>query len=195
MRVIAIILLLSLISVSCGTTEDSRYRDTAMLERPPTLPITRQRGEQTVIDDSVIPKKQDEDGLGSDVSMVESKPMHIIIKKPFDSAWRVLGLALKQSRIKITDHEQDKGLYYVSYKPKSFIENAASIFTDTKEKEDEDREANYLLTVKDDGAETKVFATAINPAQQDNSAESDNDHEEALLIQLYEFLQDDFKEE
>jgi len=193
MQVIFKFLLLSLILVSCGTSEDSRYRNTAALERPPILPINRQPGEQPVTDNSTITKKRDETGLGADVYMIESTPMQLKIKKPFDYAWRALGLALKQSRIKITDHDQDKGLYYVFYKQKNLFESAATLFKN--EQEEEHHEANYVLTVKKDGAETKISATLVNAAEQDSYDDMATPESEALLWALYETLHDDLKEE
>ena len=121
MQVIAKSLLLSLGLVSCGTSEDSRYRDTAMLERPPALAVSKQAGEPRITDNSTIPKKRDETGLGSDVYMTTTTPPQLIIKQPFDDAWNTLGLALKQSEIEITDREHDKGLYYVTYDPEQLL--------------------------------------------------------------------------
>ena len=48
-------LLVSLLLVACGTTEETRYRDTTKLELPPTLQVNKQPIEQGVSDDSVIP--------------------------------------------------------------------------------------------------------------------------------------------
>ena len=184
--------LLIMMLVSCGGN-DSRYRDTQMLERPPTLAVSKKAGEPHITDDSTIPKKRDETGLGADVYMIESPPMQLKIKKPFDYAWRVLGMALKQSQIKIIDHRQDKGLYYVYYKQKNLFESAASLFK--KNQEDEHHEANYVLTVKEDGAETKISATLFNAAEQDSHDDVATSDAEALLWVLYKTLHDDLKEE
>jgi hypothetical protein len=62
MRTIFKFLLITIFLASCGTTKDARYRDTAMLERPPILPIIRKPGEQRITDDSTIPKKTGETG-------------------------------------------------------------------------------------------------------------------------------------
>jgi uncharacterized lipoprotein len=183
---------LIMILVSCGG-KDTRYRDTQMLERPPTLSVRKKAEEPPIVDDSKIPKKQHEMGLGSDVYMIESTPMQLKIKKPFDYAWRVLEMALKQSQIKIIDHRQDKGLYYVYYKQKNLFETAASLFK--KNQDDEHHEANYLLTVKEDRAETKITATPFNAAEQDSNDEAANSDSEALLWVLYKTLRDDLKEE
>jgi len=197
MQVIATIFLLSLGLVSCGTSEDSRYRDTAMLERPPALAVSKQAGEPRITDNSAIPKKRNETGLGSDVYLTTTSPPQLRIKQPFDDAWNTLGLALKQSNIEITDREHDKGLYYVSY------DSSGSFFSKKQ------NEAIYLLTVENDDAETKITATLGNAAEQTNSGRrgehrgSSNDNSDAqsthgaekLLQSLYETIRDDLKEE
>jgi len=196
MRSIIKNLLLGAALVSCAG-EDARYKDTQMLERPPVLPVIKQPGEEFVEpDESVVPKKRKGTGLGSDVHMIESRPMQLIIKKPFDEAWRYLDQALKQSQIKITDREQEKGIVYVYYKQKNLFENAASLFT--KGKEDEPHEANYVLTVKEEGAETRIVATEVNAAEQvkkPSYEDTDTSDAEALLWELHETLRDDLKEE
>jgi uncharacterized lipoprotein len=197
MQIIVKILCMSLGLISCGISEDSRYRDTAMLERPPALVVNKPAGEPRLADNSTIPKKRDESGLGAAVSITTTAPPQLIIKQPFDDAWSSLGLALKQSEIEITDREHDKGLYYVSYDPHS------SFFSNKQ------NEAIYVLKVESDGAETKVTAALGNAAEQtssgsrdedrgsstDNSANRSDDGAEKLLRSLYETLRDDLKEE
>jgi uncharacterized lipoprotein len=197
MQVIAKILLLSLGLISCGTSEDSRYRDTAMLERPPALVVTKQAGEPRITDSSMIPKKRDGNGLGPDVYLTTTTPAQLKIKQPFDDAWNTLGLALKQSEIEITDREHDKGLYYVSY------DSSGSFFSKKQ------NEAIYVLTVESDGAETKITVTLGNASEQtssnsrtghrspanDNSDTQSADGAEKLLQSLYETIRDDLKEE
>jgi uncharacterized lipoprotein len=197
MQVIAKILLLSLGLVSCGTSEDSRYRDTAILERPPTLVVNKKAGEPRIADNSTIPKKRDGTGLGTDVYMTATTPPQLKIKQSFDNAWSTLGLALKQSEIEITDREHDKGLYYVSY------DSSGSFFSKKQ------NEAIYVLTVESDGAETKITVTLGNASEQtssnsrgehrgsssDNSAAQPTDGAEELLKSLYETIRDDLKEE
>jgi uncharacterized lipoprotein len=199
MQVFAKILLLCLAVgvISCGTSEDSRYRDTTLLERPPAIAVNKQKGELNVADNSTIPKKRDEPGLGSDVYMTTTTPPQLKIKQSFDYAWNTLGLALKQSEIEINDHEHDKGLYYVTYQPDS------SFFSGKH------NEAIYVLMVEKDGAETKITATIGNTAEQssagnrdkhryfvkDNRATQPADGAEKLLQSLYETIRDDLKEE
>lgn len=197
MKIIAKSLLLSVTLVSCGASEDSRYRDTGILERPPALAVNKQKREIRLTDDSTIPKKREEPGLGSDVYMTTTTPPQLRIKQPFDDAWNTLGLALKQSEIEITDREHDKGLYYVTYDPDS------SFFSKKQ------NEAIYVLTVEKDGAETKITAVMGNATEQtssgsrseqrgfvkDNSAAQPADGAEKLLQSLYETIRDDLKEE
>lgn len=183
--------------VSCGTVEDSRYRNTEMLERPPTVAVDKKAGESLQVDDSVIPRKKYKSGLGDDVYMTESTPTKLKIKQPIDDAWYTLDLALKQSQIKITDHERDKGFYYVSYKPSSLFENVASLL---EKKHDEQDGAIYLLTVKKDGAETEVTAGIANASEQSSSGKNGaqratEEGAEDLLQQVYRTLRYDLKED
>ena len=113
MRIIIKSFLITIVLASCGTTKDARYRDTSMLERPPILPIIRQPGEQRITDNSTIPKKSDETGLGSAVYMTTTTPPQLKIKQPFDEAWETLNQALQINDIKITDQDRNKGLLYV----------------------------------------------------------------------------------
>ena len=143
MRVIVKSLLLIGFLASCSTTaEESRYRDTEHLERPPIV-TTSPTKEQRTVDNSSIPKKKDRTGLGSDV--YQSSPTQLTIKQPFGDAWNTLSRALKQSSIKITDHERDKGLYYVTQDTAdrtSFFAKATAFLSDDP--------TIYLLTVKEE---------------------------------------------
>lgn len=194
MRVIVKSLLLSGFLVSCGTVEDSRYRDTEALERPPTVTSSSPTKEQRVVDTSSIPKKKDRTGLGSDV--YQNASTQLAIKQPFDEAWNTLGRALKQSGIKVTDHERDKGLYYVTQDTTDttgFFAKATAFLSDDP--------TIYLLTVKEEGAETTVTATVANAAEQSSAAAKDGAPEstaegaEDLLQVLFKTLRDKLEEE
>jgi uncharacterized lipoprotein len=193
MRVIVKSLLLIGFLVSCGTTEESRYRDTEALERPPTVASSPTK-EQRTVDDSSIPKKKDRTGLGSDV--YQNSPTQLTIKQPFDGAWNILGRALKQSGIKVTDHEKDKGLYYVTREAEDatgFLAKATAFFGYDA--------STYLLTLKPVGEETTVTATIANASEQNSSAAKDGAPEssagnaEDLLQQLFKTLRDTLEEE
>lgn len=192
MNVIVKSLLLAGFLVSCGTTEESRYRDTEALERPPTV-LSSPTKEQRAVDDSSIPRKKDTTGLGSDV--YQNAPTQLTIKQPFDDAWNTLSRALKQSGLKITDHERDKGLYYVTQETEEttgFFAKASSFFRDDN--------AIYLLTVKSEGEETTVTAALANATEQSSAAkdgapQSSAEGAEDLLQLLFKTLRDKLEEE
>lgn len=194
MRVIVKTLLLTGFLVSCGTVEDSRYRDTEALERPPTVTSSSPSREQRVVDTSSIPKKKDRTGLGSDV--YQSTPTQLTIKQPLDEAWNTLSRALKQSGIKVTDHERDKGLYYVTQDTEDrtgFFAKATGFLRDDP--------TIYMLTVKSEGLETTVTATVANATEQSSAAAKDGASEstpegpEDLLQVLFKTLRDKLEEE
>ena len=194
MSVIVKSLLLIGVLVSCSTTtEESRYRNTENLERPPIV-TTSPTKEQRTVDNSSIPKKKDSTGLGSDV--YQGSPTQLTIKQPFGDAWNTLARALKQSGIKITDHERDKGLYYVTRDTEDrtgFFAKATSFFSDDS--------TIYLLTVKEEGEETTVTATVANATEQSSAAAKDGTPEPAaqspedLLQLLFNTLHDKLEEE
>lgn len=173
---------------ACGGN-DSRYRDTQMLERPPALPITKQ--DEAIAccpDDAAIPKKSNQRGLGDDVELVATRPMTLKIKQPFDTAWNNIALALGQIDIKITDQERKQGIYYVAYQPASLFGSWLSLGKD----------AIYQLIVKQDTDTTTVSAELANTTEQNGSpGQFESDIEEAradaedLLYRLYETLRDD----
>ena len=195
MRIIINCFLLTTALASCGTTKDTRYRDTAMLERPPILPITRQPGDQRFTDDSTIPKKSDETGLGSAVYMTTTTPPQLKIKQPFDKAWDTLKQALQINEIKITDYDRNKGLLFVRFGASGVLELAKSFLLN------EQKESNYLLTVTKDGAETIISAKANTTDQSDSYSYQDGYYEEPvdisqeLLEKLYKTIHDDLVEE
>lgn len=193
MRVIVKSLVLIVFLASCSSAEEkSRYRDTENLERPPTVAKSSPPQERTV-DNSSIPKKKDSTGLGSDV--YQSSPTQLTIKQPFGEAWNTLSRALKQSGIKITDHERDKGLYYVTHDTadrSSFFAKATAFLSDDP--------TIYLLTVKDEGEETTVTATVANATEQssagkDGTSSPSAEGAEDLLQTLFTTLRDKLEEE
>jgi len=183
---------IGLMLVACSA-DNSRYRDIRNLERPPTLAITKQAGEDRLIDDGALDKKPRKKGLGEVVYLTEDSPPKLKIKQPVDQAWESLRLALKQSSIEVTDFEQDKGLYYVAYKTGGFFSKLASGSLSVRS------EANYTLTLEEDGDETIVTAKAIQhestAASQDGYNETQPDASEELLQSVYDTLHDDLKAE
>jgi uncharacterized lipoprotein len=193
MSVIVKSLLLIGVLVACSTTtEESRYRNTENLERPPTV-IASPTKEQRTVDTSSIPKKKDSTGLGS--AVYQSTPTQLTIKQTFGDAWNTLSRALKQSGIKITDHERDKGLYYVTRDTEDrtgFFAKATAFLSDDP--------AIYLLTVKGEGEETTVTATIANATEQSTATKDATPHPSAagaeeLLQLLFKTLRDKLEEE
>lgn len=191
MRIIVKSLLLTVFLAACGS-EPSRYRDTEALERPPAVISESPAKEQRIVDTSSIPKRKDTAGLGSDVYL--NSPLQLTIKQPFDDAWNTLGRALKQSDIKVTDHERDKGLYYVTQDKTDrtgFFAKATAFLSDDP--------SIYLLTVKQEGEETTVTASVPNAAEQ-SSATSESasapsvEGAEDLLKVLFNTLHDKLEE-
>jgi hypothetical protein len=126
----------------------------------------------------------------------QNSPTQLTIKQSFSDAWNTLNRALKQSGIKITDHERDKGLYYVTQDTAdrgSFFAKATAFLSDDP--------AIYLLTVKQDGVETTVTAAIANATEQssaaakDGASESTPESPEDLLQVLFKTLRDKLEEE
>ncbi len=237
-----IVVLGAFLAACSSASEDKRFHDTSVLERPPILAVNKKTVEEkpavntndaleealkndemalledmkteeksSDVDNSKVRKKPDHTGLGDAVYIMEqevdkkstediwaTQPSQLMIKQPYDVAWNTLALALKQSNIEITDHEHNKGLYYVSYDPDP------SLFSPKNS-----NNAVYVLTVKREGAETKVKAALGNAAEQssvgnhgksrtpvkDNSASHPASGAEDLLQLLYRTIRDDLEEE
>ena len=185
--------LITLTLVACSAGKDSRYRDTEALERPPVLAISKHVEAVECCDDvAAVPKEKRTPGLGDQVELIASKPMHIKIKQSPENAWNTLGLALKQSEIKITDQERDQNRYYVAYRPASFLGGLVNHLN---------KDVIYLLNITPDNGQSRISAELANVNEQNSAlAHFDSDDEEArsdaedLLHRLYETLHDDLKE-
>jgi uncharacterized lipoprotein len=178
--------------ITACTTEDPRYRDLRNLERPPTLATTKTPSSETRLsDDGALDRESGKKGLGEVVYLTNETPPHQLkIKQSLDQAWNALERALKQSDIEVTDHERDKGLYYIAYKPAGFFSKLA------RGSMPGHNEANYTLTLEQDGNEIVVIPAAIGSAagnQKDDNETADTT--EALLQTLYNTLHDDLKAE
>lgn len=192
-RVCIVILTGSLIA--CGSVENSRYRDTAMLEKPPTLALQK-TPQNVVIDDSVEPKKQ-VGGLDEKVVLLDESPKKLLLKLPVMEAWRTLGTALRQSDIKITDYDKNKHLYYVSYRSQGTLSGLMSFINK------DITEVIYLLTLEPKDGETQISATLASNHEQRESANNNPDgvyenpaeDSDGLIDHLYHVLRDDVKTE
>ena len=190
----AVILALSFLVLSCSSGS-SRYRDTAMLERPPTLALQQNtQNTNVVIDDSIEPKKK-RPGLNSTVTLlgdVENK--RVLIKQPITEAWRTLGMALKQSDIKITDYEKGKYNYYVNYHSQGVLTSVINFLNE------EESKTIYLLTLSSQGDDTLIQAELASRNEQksqnnDGVVIKSSDDSEGLIDAIYFLLHDDIKTE
>jgi uncharacterized lipoprotein len=166
-----------------------------MLERPPTLALQQNtQNTNVVIDDSIEPKKK-RPGLNSTVTLlgdVENK--RVLIKQPITEAWRTLGMALKQSDIKITDYEKGKYNYYVNYHSQGVLTNVINFLNE------EESKTIYLLTLSSKGDDTLIQAELANRNEQksqnnDGVVIKSSDDSEGLIDAIYLLLHDDIKTE
>ena len=169
-----------------------------MLERPPTLAVSHQAGEPPRAADPAASINRDGVDSEATVYMTTTTPPLLVIKQPFDLAWDTLGHALKQDTLKVTEREQDKGLYFVSYDPEAqaekeggFLNKTLSIFQDKL------KEEHYVLTVTAKGEETQISAAINNaPKPNDTSENTDNastppaDGAEKLVLLIYKTMSD-----
>lgn len=178
-------LLLAITLVSCGTDNDSRYRDISQLERPPTLPAnpSANPSESYAVDDSRIEKRQENVGMGEQVYLTNATPLQLRIKQPIDKAWYALAQAIKQSNLKINDYDREKRIYYVSSGEASdgFFSFLSS-----------DKKINYVLSMKGSGNETAVMAN-LAPEQSGAAENQDGSETDKLLRLLYGILHDELK--
>ena len=189
------IFLISLPLVACSSSPDPRYRDTSMLERPPSL--NRVVTESTEKDNSRVNLNPEGTSLGSTVYLTSTQPPVLMLKQPYALAWDTVGQGLRQSHLQITDREHDRGVYFVTYNPDrqtdeeddGMLDKALAYFTDKKNDE------RYLLTVTDKGSETQISA-AINieptqsskPDAKKSSVPPPVDGAEKLLALIYKTM-------
>lgn len=189
-------LLISMMLLACGTTDNSRYQDNVNLERPPELPIDKQAAEQVATNEIEPSKRRHGKDLRSDVYRVEGSPTELKIKRTFDETWSLLHQAIQHNDLKVTDQDRSKGFYYVAYNGGSFFSSAASLFDDVRDK------STYLLKVEPQGEETRVTASLANKDEQSDSgslkdgiADYSENKSSKLLELLYDTLHDNVKDE
>lgn len=187
-----VILVLSIGLAACGSVENSRYRDTAMLEKPPILALQKTPA-NAVIDDSIEPKKQ-LGGLDEKVVLLDESPKKLVLKQSISEAWRTVGTALRQSDIKITDTDKNKYSYYVSYQLRGVLKNILSALNE------EDTKTIYLVTLVPQNGDTVIQVTLANRNEQRSQNTDENvthvtDDSDGLIESIYHLLRDDVKTE
>ena len=195
MKVKWIVLVLISCLVACGAVENSRYRNTVMLEKPPVLALQK-APKNAVIDDSIEPKKQI-GGLDEKVVFLDESPSKLLLKLPVIDAWRLLGTAMRQSDMKVTDYDKAKHLYYVSYKSQGMLSGIVGFLNKDVS------EVIYLLTLEPKDDETVIRATLASNHEQRESANNNPDgvyenpaeDSNGLIEHLFHVLRDDVKTE
>ncbi|GDX84524.1 hypothetical protein LBMAG43_05660 [Methylococcaceae bacterium] len=195
MKVKLIFLVLISGLVACGAVENSRYRNTVMLEKPPVLALQK-TPKNAVIDDSIEPKKQ-LGGLDEKVVFLDESPSKLLLKLPVIDAWRLLGTAMRQSDMKVTDYDKAKHLYYVSYKSQGMLSGIVGFLNKDVS------EVIYLLTLEPKDDETVIRATLASNHEQRESANNNPDgvyenpaeDSNGLIEHLFHVLRDDVKTE
>ena len=195
MKVKWIVLVLISGLFACGAVENSRYRNTVMLEKPPVLALQK-APKNAVIDDSIEPKKQI-GGLDEKVVFLDESPSKLLLKLPVIDAWRLLGTAMRQSDMKVTDYDKAKHLYYVSYKSQGMLSGIVGFLNKDVS------EVIYLLTLEPKDDETVIRATLASNHEQRESANNNPDgvyenpaeDSNGLIEHLFHVLRDDVKTE
>lgn len=193
MRNVFTLLILSSALMACSSGS-SRYRDTAMLEKPPALAL--QKTPTNIIDDSVEPKKQF-GGLDEKVELLDENPKKIVLKQSIMESWRTVAAALRQSDIKLKDYDKNKHLFYVGYKSQSGLGSLIGLL-------DKDAtEVIYLLTLEPKDGETLITGMLASRYEQqvadndnkDGVYQNSDEDSDGLIEHLFHVLRDDVKTE
>ncbi len=189
-----ILVLISLLVISCSKNKNSRYKDVSYLEKPPVMPIIEKQPKTTVEEDSESENK----GLGNDVILTEVDQRPIIkIKKSFDRSWDVVEQALVLKEIEISDKNRDKGIFYIKFDPDTKSDSSffdAMTFFLFK---DEYAEAIYKLTVQWQESDSVITIQPIDSEESDLLDDDGDDFngsiDEGVILMntLYKTIRDD----
>lgn len=180
--------------IACGN-ENSRYKNTSILEKPPILALQKMP-QNAVADDSVEPKKT-LGGLDEKVELLDVSPRKILLKQPLTEAWRTVATALRQSDVKLTDYDKNKHLFYVGYKTKNSLSSLIGFL-------DKDaNEVSYLLTLESKDGETLIMGMLASQHEQqvtnnddkESSYQNSDEDSNELIEHLFHILRDDVKSE
>lgn len=185
---------------ACGVVENSRYRDTSALEKPPavvmpredvsSLPLTHEAGPESLAEAEANPApKEDQEmgpnddaepkikkGLGEQaVAISETEPLVLTLRQPVNEAWNTMKRAIGQSNIELTDMLHDKGKLYVGYDADAFDAQYGSFLEKTIGLvNNEYFKKTYILTLTAEGSATKI--TAVSPEDEAYRQDADNDN-------------------
>ena len=180
--------------IACGG-ENSRYKNTLVLEKPPILALQKMP-QSAVTDDSVEPKKT-LGGLDEKVELLDNSPKKIVLKQSVMEAWRIVATALRQSDMKLKDYDKNKHQFYVGYKSQSGLGSLVGLL------DKDGNEIIYLITLEPKDGETLISGMLASRHEQqiadnddkDSTYESSDEDSDALIEHLFHVLHDDVKTE
>jgi len=186
--------------VGCSDT-GKKYRNTENLERPPEIEITAEGMSTQQQSGSVTTTESINKGLDEQVHLDKTPGAStLVISRPFDQAWFILGVLLNQLELDITDRNRDQGYFYVKYDPDidyakhpGFWDGVLSMFGD-----DRYAERTYSLKLVESFGETEVtagLAPAATGKETEKQADAAKDGPDRLLQTLFETLRDGMKEQ
>ncbi|MGR9053731.1 MAG: outer membrane protein assembly factor BamC [Gammaproteobacteria bacterium] len=190
------------LSASCSG-EGNRYRSIENLERPPELSIADETGRSGTASATGTTTESIKKGLDDQVRLDEASGVAtMIINRPFEQAWFVLGVLLNQLKIETTDRNRDEGYFYVTYDPDTDYAKTPEILDAFKAlfKDDLYAERTYALRLAESNGVTEVTASVAPPsANKDKKKDADEeppepdaakDGPERLIRLLFKTLRD-----
>jgi uncharacterized lipoprotein len=179
--------------ISCSS-DSSRYRDNASLEKPPEVIVKQSDTNNDIApEQEEIPFKRHGKGLKSDVFRHDESIAKLSIKRPFDQAWLLLSQAIQINELKVTDQDRSHGEYYVAFDNRGILSQATSFFGE------ESNKTTYLIKVEE--ADNLTTCRIQLARKEEQSASSDKNGEQfaegamELTEKLFDTLQNDVKEE
>lgn len=193
---------------ACGVVENSRYRDTSQLEKPPTVvmpredvsassvPVMHESGPESLAEAEANPAPnadqesgQDDaepkikKGLGEEaVALSETEPLALTLHQPVNEAWNTMKRAISQGNIELTDMLHDKGKLYVAYDADAFDANYGSLIEKTIGLvSNKYFKKTYILTLVAEGSSTKV--TAVSPEDEAYRQEAGNEKDKDETVE------------
>ncbi len=120
MKHIPFYLLIALIA-ACSAPNKPSQSAVNSLEQPPSYSGAKVAKEIKEDDTSSITDKNSNKGLSDDVHRDEDNNHVLLIKRPVDEAWALLGEAIRLKELEVTARNRKQGLYEVEYKADSLF--------------------------------------------------------------------------
>ncbi|MGR9115287.1 MAG: outer membrane protein assembly factor BamC [Gammaproteobacteria bacterium] len=186
--------------LSCTNT-GNKYRNTEKLEQPPEIEINAAASSEHASVSPATTTESIKQGLDEQVHLDKAPGAWVmVINKPFEQAWFILGVLLNQLKIEVTDRNRDEGYYYVKYDPdvdyskkQGFLDGMMSMFS-----ADDYAERTYSLKLLESYGETEVTASIVPESEDKAKAQGESDEQkddskdgpERLLQTLFQTLRE-----